>query len=184
MNSGQVVVLVATLVAMGANWVSRFGNRPTLEHWSKPLATIGVVGLALVSGADRGSVVWATVALVLCLAGDVALLPKVDKFVVGLGSFLLGHLAFIGLWIAAGTAIAVRRRAGLGRFDDRMGDRLAVRIDQPARNHERLHYGGHRRRREWCSEHAGGRGHAGDHQVASRERNPVVFHRFLLVVLV
>ena len=61
MNSGQVVVLVATLVAMAANWVSRFGNRPTLEHWSKPLATIGVVGLALVSGADRGSVVWATV---------------------------------------------------------------------------------------------------------------------------
>ena len=61
--------------------------------------------LALVSGADRGSVVWATVALVLCLAGDVALLPKVDKFVVGLGSFLLGHLAFIGLFVHRGEVV-------------------------------------------------------------------------------
>jgi uncharacterized membrane protein YhhN len=103
MNSGQVVVLVATLVAMAANWVSRFGNRSALEHWSKPLATIGVIGLALVSGADRGSVVWATLALLLCLGGDVALLPRVDKFVVGLASFLLGHLAFIGLFVHRGV---------------------------------------------------------------------------------
>lgn len=56
------------------------------------------------------------VGLVLCLAGDVALLPDVDRFVVGLGSFLVGHVLFavgavvIGIswpWAAAAAAVAV-----------------------------------------------------------------------------
>jgi uncharacterized membrane protein YhhN len=46
-----------------------------------------------------------TIALVgfaLCLIGDVALLPAVDRFIVGLGAFLAGHLAFVAAFVAAG----------------------------------------------------------------------------------
>ena len=39
---------------------------------------------------------WLAAALVFCLAGDVLLLPQVDRFRGGLGAFLLAHLAFIG----------------------------------------------------------------------------------------
>ena len=35
------------------------------------------------------------------LAGDVALLPSVDRFVVGLASFLAGHLAFVVMFAVA-----------------------------------------------------------------------------------
>ena len=42
------------------------------------------------------------VALVLCLVGDVALLPRVDRFVVGLAAFLLGHLVAIVSFVERG----------------------------------------------------------------------------------
>lgn len=41
------------------------------------------------------------VALVRGLAGDVFLLPQVDRFVEGLGSFLLGHLAYLVDFVGA-----------------------------------------------------------------------------------
>ena len=75
--------------------------KPILGH-SMPLATIGVIGLALVSGAPTEQIVVATIALVLCLAGDVFLMPMIDKFVFGLASFLLGHLVFVVLFAATG----------------------------------------------------------------------------------
>ena len=90
---------------------SRIGDRSTVEHWSKPLATIGVIGLALVSGASHTTVGWAVAALTLCLVGDVALLPKIDRFVLGLGAFLLGHLAFIVVFCLQGLHQA--RLAGI-----------------------------------------------------------------------
>ncbi|HAP75100.1 MAG TPA: hypothetical protein DCR14_03370, partial [Acidimicrobiaceae bacterium] len=73
-----------------------------VERWAKPLATIGVIGLALVSGAPTEQIVVATIALVLCLAGDVFLMPMIDKFVFGLASFLLGHLVFVVLFVQYG----------------------------------------------------------------------------------
>jgi alkenylglycerophosphocholine hydrolase len=38
---------------------------------------------------------WFVVGLVFCLVGDVALLPAVDSFIVGLGAFLVGHICFL-----------------------------------------------------------------------------------------
>ncbi len=48
------------------------------------------------------------------MSGDIALLPAIDRFVVGLAAFLLGHIAFIVMfalrgfdrWRLAGVAIA------------------------------------------------------------------------------
>ena len=95
-------------VAMAANWWSRVatGDRARrLELWSKPLATvaIGTLGL-LVAGDDvsTAALVAAAVGFVLCLGGDVALMPVVDRFVVGLASFLAGHLAFVVMFVLLG----------------------------------------------------------------------------------
>jgi uncharacterized membrane protein YhhN len=71
---------------------------------AKPIASLGFVGVALAAGAADSAVgLWILVALVLCVAGDVLLLwrDSARHFIAGLGSFLLGHVAF-------GVAFAVR----------------------------------------------------------------------------
>ncbi|MEN9645283.1 MAG: hypothetical protein RL238_1952 [Actinomycetota bacterium] len=100
--NAQVLLLVATGVAAVANWWSRLVDNDAVERWSKPLTTLLVIGLALVSGAPTDQIVVAVIALTLCLAGDVFLMPVVDNFVLGLASFLLGHLVFIVLFVQYG----------------------------------------------------------------------------------
>jgi uncharacterized membrane protein YhhN len=96
----------AFLAAAGAsalgNWWSRARHDDRLELFTKPLTTALVIGVALTSGAAGSRIAVAVAALALCLVGDVALLPAIDRFVVGLGAFLLGHLAFIVLFAQYG----------------------------------------------------------------------------------
>lgn len=98
----QVALLVATALAAVTDWWSRVRHLEKLETITKPLTTVLVIGLALVSGAPAGQIAVAAVALTLCLLGDVALMPVIDKFVLGLAAFLLGHLVFIGLFLQYG----------------------------------------------------------------------------------
>ncbi len=98
----KYLVVAVTAIAAVADWWSRWREDERVERWAKPLATIGVIGLALVSGAPTEQIVVATIALVLCLAGDVFLMPMIDKFVFGLASFLLGHLVFVVLFVQYG----------------------------------------------------------------------------------
>jgi uncharacterized membrane protein YhhN len=101
----------ALLAAIGfvaaADWWSRLRHLDRLEQWAKPAATMLVIGLAVASGATGGQVAVAVAALVCCLIGDVALLPAVDRFVVGLAAFLVGHLLFIVLFVQYGLDNAV-----------------------------------------------------------------------------
>jgi len=98
----QPALLVATAVAALINWWSRFSNNDRVETWSKPLTTILVIGVALVSGAPTNHIVVAVIALALCLLGDVLLMPVVNNFVGGLAAFLLGHIAFVVLFFQYG----------------------------------------------------------------------------------
>ena len=88
---------------------------------AKPLASLGFLGVALAAGAGASSYGRLVLgALVLCLAGDVLLLPRSRKsFMVGLFSFLLGHVAFgvaflhLGVEpVAVGVALGVEGIAG------------------------------------------------------------------------
>lgn len=99
----RTILLAVTIVAAAIDWWSRVAARDRVEQWAKPLATLGVIGVAVSSGGPSGEVTWVTLALLLCLVGDIALLPRVDRFVLGLASFLLGHLAFIGAFVAHGV---------------------------------------------------------------------------------
>jgi uncharacterized membrane protein YhhN len=47
---------------------------------------------------------WFVVALVFSLAGDVFLMLPGDLFVAGLAAFLVGHLAYVGGFLAAGVS--------------------------------------------------------------------------------
>ncbi len=91
--------------AAGTNWWSRVGDRPRVELVTKPLTTIAIGALAVMVADDSVStaaLVAAIIGFMLCLAGDVALLPAVDSFVLGLASFLAGHLAFMVMFVILG----------------------------------------------------------------------------------
>lgn len=99
-----VVLLLAVLIAVTAlaNWWSRWRDDDRVEVMTKPTVTILVIALSLAAGGETGPLVFTVAALVFCLVGDIALLPQIDRFIVGLAAFLVGHLAFIAALGAAG----------------------------------------------------------------------------------
>jgi uncharacterized membrane protein YhhN len=109
-----IFALIATAVAAVANWYSRWKNADRLELISKPLTTVGAISIAASAGGAGSATLVAVIALAMCLVGDVALLPAVDRFVIGLAAFLLGHIGFIAMfvllgldrWRLAGVAVA------------------------------------------------------------------------------
>ena len=98
------VALLCTVVAAVANWWTRIRPNETLETISKPLTTILVIWVAIAAatehGGSRPATVFAVIGLVFCLAGDIALLDVIDRFVVGLTAFLFGHVAFIAMFVS------------------------------------------------------------------------------------
>ncbi len=113
MTASLLVAFIATAILAMANWYSRITLNDRLELFTKPLTTVGAIAIAALAGGPHAATIAAIIALVLCLIGDVALLPAVDRFVVGLAAFLLGHMAFIVMfalrgfdrWSMAGVAI-------------------------------------------------------------------------------
>jgi alkenylglycerophosphocholine/alkenylglycerophosphoethanolamine hydrolase len=93
-----VLALICTAVAAVTNWYTRISEHPRLETVSKPLTTILVIWVAVAAGGSRTSTVLAVIGLICCLVGDIALLDVVDRFVVGLGAFLVGHIVFIAMF--------------------------------------------------------------------------------------
>jgi alkenylglycerophosphocholine/alkenylglycerophosphoethanolamine hydrolase len=98
--SGLASSLLVTFVAASANWYTRIKPNEILETISKPLTTILVIWIAIASDGPRAATLLAVVGLVFCLVGDVALLDVIDRFVVGLGAFLVGHVVFIAMFAA------------------------------------------------------------------------------------
>ncbi len=135
----QVALLTATALAAITNWFARWRNNEGLETWVKPLTTMLVIGLAIANDTEIKYSGIAVVALVLCLEGDIALLRVIDKFIVGLASFLLGHLAFIVLFVRYGMphralgAIAIGGAVVLGATAGRTIVRGAARKDPALR---------------------------------------------------
>jgi uncharacterized membrane protein YhhN len=96
------VFAIVFAVAAGANWWSRWTDDRSVEVWSKPLALIALIGVALtLDPMDPATRAWFVVALVCSLAGDVFLLDGDKRFIPGLVAFLLAHVAYtVGLVVA------------------------------------------------------------------------------------
>ncbi len=79
-----------------------------LGRWlTKPLASAAFVALALAGGAlDSSYGVTVLVALLLCMLGDILLIPETVgiSFLAGLVSFLLGHVAFGVAFVLLGVS--------------------------------------------------------------------------------
>jgi len=99
------LLVVAALLAAG-DWLAVAREDKRLEYVCKPGALVALVGVALTLDPAHGDVrAWFVVALALSLAGDVFLMLPSDRFVAGLTSFLLAHIAYvIGLTRHGGSA--------------------------------------------------------------------------------
>ena len=94
--SAWVVLLIAAAVAaLGDWWAVAIGHRP-VEYVAKPLTMALLVGVAATAGDPGGDVrVWLVAGAALGLVGDIALMGDGEiEFIVGLGAFALGHLAY------------------------------------------------------------------------------------------
>lgn len=89
--------LAAVAFVAPLNWWSVAVRGRRREWVSKPLVLSLLLATAWLAGAsDSSAGWWLLAALALSLVGDVALLADTDaRFVAGLGSFLLAHLAFV-----------------------------------------------------------------------------------------
>lgn len=117
---------VADWAAVAASGRGRPGPPSRVRWVTKPLPLILLIAAALaLDPADPAVRAWFVVALVLSLAGDVALLSP-RGFLAGLAAFLLAHLAYAAGFLAGGVAPAAvaAGAAAMLAFDLVVGPRL------------------------------------------------------------
>ena len=99
------ILLGGAAVLAAGDWLAVASRSRRLEYGFKPLTMAALIGVALtLHPAVPVQRSWWVGALVLGLAGDVILMLPRDRFAAGLGAFLLGHLAYIAGFWAAGVA--------------------------------------------------------------------------------
>ena len=87
--------LIIVLVLAVMNWIAVYKRSKTLEYIFKPATMLALLFLIWQSVGFGGSMLWFTIGVVFCMAGDVFLMIPRDLFIFGLISFLLGHIAYI-----------------------------------------------------------------------------------------
>ena len=87
------IIGLAVLPAL-LDWWAVFARRASIESVAKPLVMVLLI-VGIIAGEPTTAGVWIASALAFSLVGDLVLLPKIDRFVLGLGSFLVAHLLFI-----------------------------------------------------------------------------------------
>jgi uncharacterized membrane protein YhhN len=105
MTTAAYLLVALALVSAVVDWVAVANDDRRLEYLCKPLTVLLLILAALaVEPDDPTTRAWFVAALVLSLAGDVFLMLKErDLFVLGLASFLMAHLAYVGGFVTTGV---------------------------------------------------------------------------------
>ena len=125
MTTTSWILLAATLVCALGDWWATWAERRDIRFVTKPATLALLIAVALtLDPVDPTIRTWMVIGLVLSLAGDVFLMLDEKWFVAGLGSFLLGHIAYIvGLqlaprswgWTLVGLVVVLVAIASVGR---------------------------------------------------------------------
>lgn len=93
---------------------AEYRGHATLRWIAKPAASAAFVAAALAGGAPGSAYgLWVLAALVLCMAGDVLLIPAGKKaFLAGMGAFAAGHGAYIAAFLTGEPAPSALFLAG------------------------------------------------------------------------
>lgn len=137
MSGAQSVAVAVTVVALVAYMWAEYARIDRARHIAKPTASLGFIAVALVSGATGSAFgVAVLAALVLSMVGDVALLGRSHRaFLIGLGAFLVAHLAFAAAFGLRGTVgqVAVLTAGACATFGAIVFLKLLRRIPPPLR---------------------------------------------------
>lgn len=126
MSAASWLFAAVFAVAALVDWWATHTGRVSVRYASKPLALAGLVAVAASVDPTVGpsARTWLVIGLVLSLAGDVFLLLPERWFVAGLGSFLLGHIAYVVAlqseresmgWLLVGLALVLLAVVVVGR---------------------------------------------------------------------
>ncbi len=129
-----LVVSAATLALI--DWWAVASKRRRLEWGAKPATMAALVAVAAIAGDAPGDVrTWLVIGALFGLIGDVALLPAGEtSFMVGLGAFAVGHLAYVVAALSVGFD-AVWAVPGAVFVAGLLGFRFLTRIVPGARQH-------------------------------------------------
>jgi alkenylglycerophosphocholine/alkenylglycerophosphoethanolamine hydrolase len=110
-TASATVFIAVAIACMLIDWWSVASRRVSVEAVAKPAVMVALIGAILLGDTDPTSIrPWIVAGLAFGLVGDIALLPRVDRFIVGLSAFLIGHLAyvvaFVLLWSPSAWLIA------------------------------------------------------------------------------
>jgi uncharacterized membrane protein YhhN len=99
MTTAAWVLLAGAAVLAVGNWLAVASGSKPAEYVCKPATLVLLIALALaLNPVHADTRAWFVAALVVSLLGDVLLMLPADLFVLGLGAFLLGHVAYtVGL---------------------------------------------------------------------------------------
>jgi uncharacterized membrane protein YhhN len=110
MTPAAVILAGVALIVAAIDWHAVANGEQRWRPVTKTVPMVLLIAAAVtehVAGTgDHASttvVALTVIAAALSLLGDVLLLPQVDSFVGGLGSFLLAHVAYIAAFVAVGT---------------------------------------------------------------------------------
>jgi uncharacterized membrane protein YhhN len=94
--SAWVVLLIAGAAVASIDWLAVATEHRRVEYVAKPLAMVLLLGVAATAGDPGADIrVWLVIGAALGLVGDIALLGDGEvQFMVGLGAFAVGHLAY------------------------------------------------------------------------------------------
>lgn len=125
MTSTSWALLAVTFAFAFTDWWATWAERRQVRYVAKPATLACLIGVALtLDPVDPTIRTWMVIGLVLSLAGDVFLMLDEKWFVAGLGSFLLGHIAYVvGLqlaprswgWTVVGLAVVAVAIGTVGR---------------------------------------------------------------------
>ena len=103
MTSTVVLLLVVTAAVAVIDWMAVHIQNKPIEYVAKPLTMLVLIAaVTQMNPSNATARIFFLAALFFSMVGDIFLmLPNREKwFVFGLGSFLIGHLAYIpGLWL-------------------------------------------------------------------------------------
>ncbi len=85
---------LALLIAL-VDWFAVAKNKKTLEYMAKPGVMVALLAYLWSSDGFHGQMVWFALGVFFSLLGDIFLMLRQERFIAGLVSFFLAHLAYI-----------------------------------------------------------------------------------------
>ncbi len=103
----QNILLLGIVISTVLTILGRYSLPNWVHYLFKPLTTMLVIGLVLISGNTQTTFASLVIAgLIFSLFGDIFLMLPSDKFIQGLSSFFLAHILLITAFIQMGIMIS------------------------------------------------------------------------------